>query len=70
MRTDTSPRVNILYAPTYTQATTNNVKATLPETALGGPVVGFNLYQPGQELVIAWTGTDSLHHINLATLDV
>lgn len=67
--TGVSHRVNILYALDYTKATTNNVKASLPETALGSPVIGFNIYLPGQELVIAWTGTDSLHHLNLATLD-
>ncbi|HET9979638.1 MAG TPA: hypothetical protein VFQ32_04305 [Ktedonobacterales bacterium] len=67
---DTSHHVNVLYALSYTEATTNNTKATLPETALGGPVVGFNLYQPGEELIVAWTGTDALHHVNLATLSV
>ena len=45
-------------------------RVALPETALGGPVVGFNLYQPGEELIVAWTGTDPLHHLNLATLSV
>lgn len=68
--TDTFHHVNILYAPSYTQATTNNVKVILPETALGGPIIGFNIYKPGQELIVAWTGTDPLHHINLTTLDV
>lgn len=67
---DTAHHVNVLYAPSYTQATTNFVKATLPETALGGPAIGFNIYLPGQELVVAWTGTDRLHHVNLATLGV
>lgn len=68
--TDTSHHVNILYAPSYTQATTSNVKVTLPEMAFGGPAVGFNIFQPGQELIVAWAGTDPLHHINLATLGV
>jgi hypothetical protein len=68
--TDTAHHVNVLYAPSYTQATTNQVKVTLPETAFGGPVVGFNLYQPGQELLVAWTGTDTHHHLNVATLNV
>ncbi len=67
---DTSHHVNVLYAPSYTQATTNQVKTTLPETALGGPVVGFNIYLPDQELLVAWTGTDPLHHLNVATLNV
>jgi hypothetical protein len=68
--TDPLHRVNVLYALDFTQATTNHVKVTLGETALGGSVVGFNIYLPGQELVIAWTGTDPLHHLNVATLDV
>lgn len=67
---DTMRHVNVLYASSYTQATTNNVKVTLPETALGGPVIGFNIYLPGQEMLVAWTGTDAAHHLNVATLDV
>lgn len=67
---DTAHHVNVLYAPDYAQATTNHVKVTLPETALGGPVVGFNIYLPGQEMLVAWTGTDSAHHLNVATLGV
>ncbi len=68
--TDTAHHVNVLYAPSYAQATTNHVMVTLPETALGGPVVGFNIYLPGQEMLVAWMGTDQAHHINLATLGV
>ena len=68
--TDASHRVNILYALSYTKATTTNVKVALPETALGGPIVGFNIFLPGKELIVAWTGTDPLHHLNLATLSV
>jgi len=67
---DTAHHVNVLYALSYTQATTNHVQTTLPETAVGGPAVGFNLYLHGQELLVAWTGTDAAHHLNVATLDV
>lgn len=70
MGADAAHHVNVLYAPSGTQATTNTVKAMLPETASGGPVVGFNLYLPGKELLVAWTGTDAAHHVNVATIGV
>ncbi len=46
-------------------------KATLTETALGGPAVGGNiLYGSNDEFVVAWTGTDAQHHLNIARIAV
>ncbi|HEY1391320.1 MAG TPA: polysaccharide deacetylase family protein [Ktedonobacterales bacterium] len=41
-------------------------KATLAESAWGAPALGF-IGGPSQMLV-AWTGTDTAHHLNVATL--
>jgi hypothetical protein len=38
-------------------------KAVLPEWALGGPGLGLQ-----EGMLIAWTGTDSAHHLNVARL--
>lgn len=40
----------------------SNAKTVLPELALGGPALAFNVAHQ-----IAWTGTDTLHHLNVAT---
>ena len=68
--TDAAHHVNVLYANTLSQWTTTFAKATLPETAVGGTAVGFVLAPPDQQMLVAWTGTDSLHHLNVARVGV
>lgn len=68
--TDAAHHVNVLYALNLSQWTTNFVKATLPETAVGGTVVGFVLSPPDQQMLVAWTGTDAAHHLNVARVSV
>ncbi len=67
---DAAHHVNVLYAFTLSQWTTNFVKAKLPETAVGGTVVGFVLSPPDQQILVAWTGTDAAHHLNVARVGV
>lgn len=67
---DVGHHVNVLYAFSRSQWTTNFVKAKLPETAVGGTVVGFVLSPPDQQILVAWTGTDAAHHINVARVGV
>ena len=43
-------------------ATVNN-EQTLPDTSIDGPA----LDSTGNETVLAWTGTDPLHHLNVET---
>jgi hypothetical protein len=62
---DPGHSLNLLY-PAYLPLL-NSTKATLRETALGGPALGF--YR-GARLMLAWTGTDAAHHLNLAMIDV
>lgn len=68
--TDPAHHVNVLYALDFGAWTTNNVKATLPELAVGGTVVGFVLSPPDQQMLVAWTGTDPAHHLNVARIAV
>jgi hypothetical protein len=44
-------------------ATTLTNKTTLPETSIDGPA----LASIGNESVLAWTGTDAAHHLNVET---
>lgn len=67
---DTAHHVNVLYASDFSHWTTSNVKATLPELAVGGTVIGFVLSPPDQQMLVAWTGTDTAHHLNVARIAV
>jgi hypothetical protein len=40
-------------------------KTTLADTSIGGPAVSFN--SAVNKNLLAWTGTDPLHHLNIAT---
>ncbi|HLZ21426.1 MAG TPA: hypothetical protein VKQ30_04810 [Ktedonobacterales bacterium] len=64
---DPAHHVNVLYAVNFDAWSTNFVKGTLPETAVGGSQVGFIF---GDTILVAWTGTDSLHHLNMAMIGV
>lgn len=68
--TDAGHHVNVLYALSLNEFTTNNVKATLAESAVGGTVVRWNYHGIGKQMYIAWTGTDKAHHLNIATIDI
>jgi hypothetical protein len=38
----------------------------LPETAFGGPKIGYvGVYR---QVIVAWSGTDPLHHLNVAVV--
>ena len=67
---DSAHHVNVLYALDFNHWTTSNVKATLPELATGGTAIGFVLSPPDQQMLVAWTGTDAAHHLNVARIAV
>ncbi len=67
---DAAHHVNVQYALTLGQWPTTSVKATLPETAVGGTVVGFFLSMHDNQMLVAWTGTDAAHHLNVAWIGV
>lgn len=62
---DPAHSVNVRFTQSFPQWPLSN-KTTLSETALGGPVLGY-MGDIGQTL-LAWTGTDAAHHLNIATL--
>jgi hypothetical protein len=65
--TDAARHVNVLDALNFSTWSTTFVKGTLPETAVGGSGVGFIF---GDTILVAWTGTDALHHLNVAKIGV
>lgn len=62
---DPGHSLNLLY-PAYLSRL-DSTKATLRETAWGGPALG---YLGGNRLALLWTGTDPTHHLNFATIEV
>jgi hypothetical protein len=61
--TDAAYHLNVKWTPTSSYPHWTGAKTILPESALGGPGLGFQ-----EGLLIAWTGTDSTHHLNVARL--
>jgi len=59
--TDAAHHLTVLWTSTF--PLWNSSVTTLHQTALGGPMLGFN-----QGLLIAWAGTDAAHHLNVAQL--
>ncbi len=59
--TDTYGRLHVLWTAHFPQWTGSH--SALAEWALGAPQLGFD-----QGLLIAWTGVDSAHHLNVARL--
>jgi beta-N-acetylhexosaminidase len=64
--TDPAHSVNVRFTQSFPQWPLDNNKTTLDETALGGSALGY-VGNVGQTL-LAWTGTDPAHHLNLATI--
>lgn len=58
--------LNIQYTEGFPRWPLEDSKATLKETALGGPALGYvGVYR---QVIIAWTGTDAAHHLNVAVI--
>ncbi len=57
--------LNVRFTQSFPQWPSSD-KAILGDTALGGPVLGY-IGDVGQ-MLLAWTGTDSAHHMNIATI--
>ena len=65
---DTQHHVNVQYTEAFPSWVNANSKATLRETAISGPELGY-VGVVGQVLV-TWTGTDTAHHLNVAVIKV
>lgn len=62
--TDVHHSVNVQYTESFPRWPLDNSKTTLNEWALGGPSLSYGgVYR---QIVVGWTGTDHLHHVNIA----
>lgn len=66
--TDSHHSVNVQYTESFPTWPLDNSKTTFGEWALGGPALADSLV--GRQIVLAWTGTDPLHRLNIALIGV
>ena len=64
--TDVLHSVNVKYTTAFPEWPVSFEKATLTEQSFGGPVLGS--VGVSSQLLLAWTGVDAMHHLNVATL--
>ncbi len=65
---DTSHSLNVQYTESFPNWPVDNSKATLRESTFGGPTVGF--VGVARQVLVAWTGTDAAHHLNVAVISM
>ena len=64
--TDEAHHLNLQSTTSFPNFTNpENTKTTLVDTAIGGPALSFNTGL--NENLLAWTGTDAAHHLNVAS---
>lgn len=66
--TNSSHSLNVRYTETFPQWPAGNNKSVLRDTALEAPALG-HIGSSGNVL-LAWTGTNPQHHLNVATISV
>ncbi|HUY77255.1 MAG TPA: sialidase family protein [Ktedonobacterales bacterium] len=66
--TDAAHSVNVRYTESFPNWPLEGNQSTLDESSFGGPVVGY--VGGARQTLIAWTGTDAAHHLNLAVIGV
>lgn len=60
--------LNVQYTQHYPAWADANSSATLPEWAISSPALAYNGDGTTGEVLIAWTGTDYYHHLNVAAV--
>jgi hypothetical protein len=66
--TDKAHSVNVQYTESFPRWPNDGSKGILPETAFGGPAIGYvGVYR---QVIVAWAGTDTLHHLNVAVISM
>ena len=65
---DRASSVNVQYTVTYPNWPPAGTKATLAESALGGPTMAF--FGVSRQILVFWTGVDPAHHLNAAIIAV
>lgn len=66
--TDAGHRLNVQYTESFPDWANVNSKTTLGETAFGPPALGY--IGTERQMLVAWTGTDPAHHLNVAVVFV
>lgn len=65
---DTAHHLNVQYTESFPNWANVNSKTTFRETGLGGPALGY--VGVARQVLVAWTGTDAAHHLNVAVVFV
>jgi hypothetical protein len=60
--------VNVQYTEGFPNWPMDNSKTMFNKQALGGPALADSL--ASNQIVLAWTGVDTLHHINVALVGI
>ncbi len=60
--------INVRYTQNYPSWSDTNAQTTLAETAMSSPELAYNGDGSTTTLLIAWAGTDTNHHLNVAKL--
>lgn len=68
--TTSTRNLNVQYTQHYPSWSDANAKATLGETAISSPELAYNGDGTTRQVLIAWTGTDVHHHLNVAIISV
>lgn len=66
--TDVLHSVNVRYTESFPRWPLEGNQATLDESALGGPVLGY--VGNARQVLVAWTGMDTAHRLNVAVIGV
>lgn len=66
--TTSTRTLNVQYTQHYPAWTDANSSAPLPESAISSPSLTYNGDSTTGEVLIAWTGTDAAHHLNVAAV--
>lgn len=62
--------LSVLYTQHYPAWSDTNASVTLGEWAISSPELAFNQTISAKQLLLAWTGTDAAHHLNVAQIGV
>ncbi|HEX9037531.1 MAG TPA: hypothetical protein VF808_11130 [Ktedonobacterales bacterium] len=65
-----SRRITVKYTQNFPTWSDAGSQTTLSEWAISSPELTYNSYGTENTLLLAWTGTDDAHHLNVATITV
>jgi hypothetical protein len=63
-------RLSVRYTQHFPAWSDANATTALAEYAISSPALAFNGNGPTDQVLMAWTGTDSQHHLNVAVITV